>query len=361
MQTRGLDPETRLIAARPESAGEPVAAALDARARLADALPRAAAPRRRRAAAARAGAPPGRAVPGPARVRPRARLALRAAHRALRHARGARARDVRARAAAHARGATCSAAGRGRPALLVEGIAFSADGAPVEFSPDVRPRRSHPLLRRARSSSARAGRTPTQTDELDGTERPTSCAGAVRHAGSRGSARQHVGRPHPADSSAHAPGGASSWHARPTRLADSSAIARARSRRACGGSTTHPSPPSGSGGADAGRRRPSRRRRRRRRPRRRARRRPARPSMRWYCCLGAGDAPEQVAVEKKVIDDFNAAHPDIQVTGRVRDLRRRPTTSWRPRSPAATRPTSSARSASAARTPSPASGWTCAR
>lgn len=37
--------------------------------------------------------------------------------------------------------------------------------------------------------------------------------------------------------------------------------------------------------------------------------------LRWYCCLGAGDAPEQVAVEKKAIEDFNAAHEDIKVIG----------------------------------------------
>ena len=37
--------------------------------------------------------------------------------------------------------------------------------------------------------------------------------------------------------------------------------------------------------------------------------------VRWYCCLGAGDAPEQVAVETKAINDFNAAHSDIQIQG----------------------------------------------
>jgi multiple sugar transport system substrate-binding protein len=37
--------------------------------------------------------------------------------------------------------------------------------------------------------------------------------------------------------------------------------------------------------------------------------------LRWYCCLGAGDAPEQVEVEKKAIDDFNATHEDIKVVG----------------------------------------------
>ena len=37
--------------------------------------------------------------------------------------------------------------------------------------------------------------------------------------------------------------------------------------------------------------------------------------VRWYCCLGAGDDPSQVAVEKKVINAFNAAHTDIQIQG----------------------------------------------
>ncbi len=37
--------------------------------------------------------------------------------------------------------------------------------------------------------------------------------------------------------------------------------------------------------------------------------------VRWYCCLGAGDAPEQVAVETQVINDFNAAHSDVQIQG----------------------------------------------
>ena len=36
--------------------------------------------------------------------------------------------------------------------------------------------------------------------------------------------------------------------------------------------------------------------------------------IRWYCCLGGGDAPEQVAVEKQVVDEFNASHPNIKLT-----------------------------------------------
>ena len=35
--------------------------------------------------------------------------------------------------------------------------------------------------------------------------------------------------------------------------------------------------------------------------------------IRWYCCLGTGDAPEQVTVERKVADDFNASHPGIHL------------------------------------------------
>jgi multiple sugar transport system substrate-binding protein len=36
--------------------------------------------------------------------------------------------------------------------------------------------------------------------------------------------------------------------------------------------------------------------------------------IRWYCCLGGGDAPEQVAVQQEVSEAFNAAHPGIHLT-----------------------------------------------
>jgi multiple sugar transport system substrate-binding protein len=36
--------------------------------------------------------------------------------------------------------------------------------------------------------------------------------------------------------------------------------------------------------------------------------------IRWFCCLGGGDAPEQVEVEQQVADDFNATHPGIRLT-----------------------------------------------
>jgi multiple sugar transport system substrate-binding protein len=39
--------------------------------------------------------------------------------------------------------------------------------------------------------------------------------------------------------------------------------------------------------------------------------------IRWFCCLGGGDAPEQVEVEQAVVDAFNAAHPNIHVTFEV--------------------------------------------
>ncbi len=35
--------------------------------------------------------------------------------------------------------------------------------------------------------------------------------------------------------------------------------------------------------------------------------------VRWYCCLGTGDAPDQVKVELQVADAFNAAHPGIHL------------------------------------------------
>ena len=35
--------------------------------------------------------------------------------------------------------------------------------------------------------------------------------------------------------------------------------------------------------------------------------------VRWFCCLGTGDQPDQVAVERKVADDFNASHPGIHL------------------------------------------------
>ena len=39
--------------------------------------------------------------------------------------------------------------------------------------------------------------------------------------------------------------------------------------------------------------------------------------IRWYCCLGGGEAPEQKTVEDKVVADFNASHPHIHLTFEV--------------------------------------------
>lgn len=36
--------------------------------------------------------------------------------------------------------------------------------------------------------------------------------------------------------------------------------------------------------------------------------------VRWYCCLGQGDAPELVTEEQKVTEQFNASHPGIHLT-----------------------------------------------
>jgi multiple sugar transport system substrate-binding protein len=35
--------------------------------------------------------------------------------------------------------------------------------------------------------------------------------------------------------------------------------------------------------------------------------------VRWYCCLGTGDQPDQVEVELKVADEFNQSHPGIHL------------------------------------------------
>jgi multiple sugar transport system substrate-binding protein len=39
--------------------------------------------------------------------------------------------------------------------------------------------------------------------------------------------------------------------------------------------------------------------------------------IRWYCCLGGGEAPEQKTVEDKVVAAFNASHPNIKLTFEV--------------------------------------------
>ena len=79
MTRLGLVAETRVLAARPEPAGEAVARPFSW-SRATHALPGAAASRLERAAVAGDGPPAGRAFPGPARLGPRARLAVRAAH-----------------------------------------------------------------------------------------------------------------------------------------------------------------------------------------------------------------------------------------------------------------------------------------
>ncbi len=94
MQTRGLDPRTRVVAARPERASEIVAAALELepgsptlfleRLRLADGEP----------LLLEQVAPAGGALSGSARERSRAWLALPAAQRALRHGSRPCPRDV---------------------------------------------------------------------------------------------------------------------------------------------------------------------------------------------------------------------------------------------------------------------------
>jgi GntR family transcriptional regulator len=132
MADRGLDPETRLIAARPESAGEVVAAALG----IEPGSPTLYLERLRLAS----GEPylleqvhlPAERFPG--------LLASDLEHGSLYESLSTRyaTQVVRAREALEpvllrAREARLLGQRRGAPALLIEGIAFDADGVPVEF------------------------------------------------------------------------------------------------------------------------------------------------------------------------------------------------------------------------------------
>jgi GntR family transcriptional regulator len=133
MQSRGLDPETRLVASRPEAAGEAVANALG----LALGSPTVYLERLRLAG----GEPllleqvhlPAERFPG--------LLASDLEHNSLYDLLTERygTRVVRAREAIEpillrAREAQLLGQAPGRPALLIEGIAFSADGTPIEFA-----------------------------------------------------------------------------------------------------------------------------------------------------------------------------------------------------------------------------------
>jgi GntR family transcriptional regulator len=133
MQTRGLDPATRLIAARPESAGEAVAAALD----LELGSPTLYVERLRLAA----GEPvlleqvhlPAERFPG--------LLASDLEHNSLydllveRYAtRIVRAREALEPVLLRTREAQLLDQAPGRPALLIEGVAYAADGRPIEFA-----------------------------------------------------------------------------------------------------------------------------------------------------------------------------------------------------------------------------------
>jgi GntR family transcriptional regulator len=132
MQTRGLDPETRLIAARPEAAGQAAAAALE----LEIGSPTLYIERLRSAD----GEPllleqvhlPAERFPG--------LLAMDLEHGSLYEllserygVRVSRAREALEPVLLHAREARLLARRPGSPALLIEGIATAADGTPIEF------------------------------------------------------------------------------------------------------------------------------------------------------------------------------------------------------------------------------------
>lgn len=41
--------------------------------------------------------------------------------------------------------------------------------------------------------------------------------------------------------------------------------------------------------------------------------------IRWFCCLGTGDDPAQIESEKKVVEAFNASHPNIELVIEIVD------------------------------------------
>ena len=149
VQRLGHDPATRVVTARTVPADAGGRGGPRHRDRRVGRPPRAPADGRRRAAPARAGLPARGALPGPAGRRPRGRLAVRAARRAVRHPGGPGTRVARADLDAAARGpaagrrrAPAGAADRGprvrpvRPAGRVRAV--------------LRPGRPDPLLRGAR-------------------------------------------------------------------------------------------------------------------------------------------------------------------------------------------------------------------
>ena len=288
--------------------------------------------------------------PGPARRRPRGRLAVRAARRALRHPGRPRPRVARADRPPAARGPAARRRRPHRPALLHRGPRLRPVGAAGRVRALVRPGRPDALLRRA-------GRRPLQP-----AIRRTSMRGAVARRDRRRARRRTprapptVGGPRLArrstcerlEPSPPSP----CWRWSPARAA---AVRRPPRRRPSGAAAPSAAACEAPARPTAPRPRPHADRDRRVDAR-------ARPDeIRWYCCLGGGDAPEQMTVEDKVVADFNASHPNIHADLRGRRLRQAPTAARdRDRSPA-TAPTSSARSASAAPTPSTASGWTSRR
>ncbi|MFL5680064.1 MAG: GntR family transcriptional regulator [Chloroflexota bacterium] len=199
MQQRGLDPETRLVAARPESAGEGVAAAL----RLEPGSPILYLERLRVAD----GEPllleqvhlPAERFPG--------LLASDLEHRSLYgilterygvHL--ARARETLEPVLLRAREARLLGQPRRSPALLVDGIAFTAEGAPVEFARTyVRGDRTRYYVER--NVVVRPGRDVRRATRTPAAASPTTSATPLRATGFAPSRRAQEEEPHPTNGS----------------------------------------------------------------------------------------------------------------------------------------------------------------
>jgi GntR family transcriptional regulator len=349
MQDRGLDPETRLVAARPESAGERVAAALG----ILPGSPTLYVERLRVAG----GEPllleqvhlPAERFPG--------LLASDLEHGSLYDlltlrygTRVARARESLEPVLLHTREAGLLSQPPRAPALLIEGIAYAPRASPSS-SPGRTSAAIAPATTSSASWSARAGREnrrPTSVDSDHPGGRPQTAAGPTFQAPAEG--RRGNRLTEPSDQ-----GGGASWH----RVCPVPAVFVAIFALivgACGGSTTSPrrrargehAPRGAVAAASQSGRHVA------------ATTAGAPVEIRWFCCLGGGERPSQQKRSRTGRRRLQRLHPNINASIVTTRHTRRPRR-LRTRIASGKPPDVVGRSASAARTRSRASGSTSRR
>ena len=165
----------------------------------------------------------------------------------------------------------------GSPALLIEGIASTADGTPVEFG----------------RTFVRGDRTRYYVERVVVRPHRGKRQGGGEHRWDRETPRRQVNRKRRRTCNGGSAARASCW--RGSRLIASACGSSTATRRPSTGSEPSVDPaapitsPVSTGAAGD-------------------------VEIRWYCCLGGGDAPEQVEVEQQVAEAFNAANPGIHLT-----------------------------------------------